>query len=105
MTKVVKGWIMRIIGWGLTVLGFVMFVLPIPLGIPVMATGMMILITTSKTARRWFRFIRMRSPVTDKSFSYIETRVPARIGAVLRKTRFRAIGRKVAQAVRQGDPA
>lgn len=98
MTKIVKGWLLRVVGWGLALLGLVMFVLPIPPGIPVMAFGLVILITTSRTARRMTRWLRMHSRPIDRSFTYLETRVPARLGAILRKTRFRRIGRRVAEA-------
>lgn len=94
MEGVVKGWMLRIAGWGLAALGLVMFVLPIPLGIPVMAFGLVILITTSRTARRMIRWLRMHSRPVDRSFTYLETRVPARLGATLRKTRFRRVGRR-----------
>lgn len=94
---------MRIAGWGLTLIGLIVFVLPLPLGIPMTATGLVILISTSRTARRMLRWLRMRSQHVDRGFDYMETRVPARLGAILRKTRYRRIGRKVAQAV--NDPA
>ncbi|MBV6658017.1 MAG: hypothetical protein KI785_09655 [Devosiaceae bacterium] len=94
MTQALKSLVLRIVGWTLAVVGFVMFVLPIPLGIPVMATGLVILITTSRAARRMMRWMRMRVRFIDRSFSYLETRSPARLGAILRKTRYRRIGRR-----------
>ncbi len=99
MRKALKGWILRIVGWALTLVGLVIFVLPIPMGIPMIATGLVILITTSRTARRMLRWARMHSRHVDGGFTYLETRVPARLSAILRKTRFRRIGRNVANAV------
>lgn len=93
MRQAIKKTIIKITGLFLTVLGFTIFVLPLPLGIPVMALGLVMLISTSKTARRTVRLIRLRFNLVDRFLTMVETHVPGHTRSVLRKTRRRVVGR------------
>ena len=94
MTRIVWGYAVRAAGWVLLVAGIILFILPIPLGIPVLAVALVLLVSTSRTARRIIRWARMRSGPVDRALSLVETRVPAGVRAILRKTRVRRIGRR-----------
>lgn len=83
----------KVTGIVLTVLGLIVFALPLPLGIPLTAIGLVMLISTSRTARRVVRFLRLKSSLVDRLFTLVETSVPGPTQKVLRRTRRRTVGR------------
>jgi hypothetical protein len=92
--QALKAAIVKALGVILTILGLILFALPLPLGIPLTAIGLVMLISTSKTARRAVRYLRMRFGPIDKVFSVVETNVPGPTQRILRKTRRRIVGRR-----------
>lgn len=93
--QTIKNTAIKVAGLVLTIVGLIIFALPLPLGIPLTAVGLMMLISTSKTARRFMRYLRIRSSLADRMFTLVETKVPGPTRNVLRKTRRRSIGRPV----------
>lgn len=89
----IKDMMIKALGSVLTILGLIVFALPLPLGIPLTALGLMMLISTSRTARRVVRYLRMTSTMIDGLFTLVETKVPGPTQKVLRKTRRRTVGR------------
>lgn len=90
----IKSTIIKLVGLVLTILGLIVFALPLPLGIPLTAIGLMMLISSSRTARRVVRYLRIKSSMVDRLFTLVETKVPGPTQAVLRKTRRRTVGRR-----------
>lgn len=95
MTAVIKSWIMRSVGLGLMAIGLVLFILPIPFGIPLFAVGLVILVSYSRSARRVVRAARRRWHRVDRFMRYVEMRAPARLAGVVRKTRWRSMGARL----------
>lgn len=89
MGQAIKKTLINALWLVLTVLGLTLFALPLPFGIPLTAIGLVMLISTSKTARRMVRYLRLRSNMIDRLFTLVETRVPGRTSVILRKTRRR----------------
>lgn len=90
----IKSTVIKMVGLVLTILGLILFALPLPLGIPLTAIGLVMLISTSRTARRIVRYLRMKSIWIDRLFTLVETKVPGPTQKVLRKTRRRIVGRR-----------
>jgi len=60
---------------------------PLPTGIPLIALGIVILITVSATARRLMRLARGRWGKLDNAIALVETRVGRNMSTMLRRTR------------------
>lgn len=102
LDKTLKNTMMKTLGLVLTLLGLILFALPLPFGIPLTAIGLVMLISTSRMARRVVRYLRIKSTVADRLFTLVETNVPGPTRTVLRKTRRRTVGRGFVQpAVQQ----
>lgn len=96
MEQSIKNTAIKVLGLVLTLAGLILFALPLPFGIPLTAVGLMMLISTSRMARRVVRYMRIKSTLADKLFTLVETKVPGPTRTVLRKTRRRAIARPAA---------
>ena len=66
--------------------GAITLPLPIPLGIPLLAVGFALLLTTSNRARAWLRHRRRRSDWLDGNLLRVEPRLPRRLRAALSRT-------------------
>lgn len=93
MEQAIKNTVIKVLGLVLTLAGLILFALPLPFGVPLTAIGLMMLISTSRMARRIVRYMRIRSAFMDKMFTLVETKVPGPTRTVLRKTRRRTVGR------------
>ncbi|MEJ8571659.1 hypothetical protein [Microbaculum marinum] len=60
---------------------------PLPLGAPLIALGLAILVATSTSVRAWLRRLRGRSARIDALVTTIEPRLGRRLGVFLRRTR------------------
>lgn len=60
---------------------------PLPTGIPLLAIGIVILVTVSATARRALRKARERSHRLDRGLAFIETRTHRNMATMLKRTR------------------
>jgi hypothetical protein len=89
-----KKTVLKAFGLLLVLVGIVIFILPVPFGIPIVAVGLVILISTSRTARRMVRLMRMRFDRVERVFAFIERNVPASTQKILRMTRRRVVGRR-----------
>ena len=96
MSRTIKATLVKALGLLLTLVGLIIFILPLPLGLPITAVGLVMLISSSRTARRVVRYLRIRLGFVDRMFTLFETRGPTFTRGILRKTRRRIIGRKAA---------
>ena len=55
-----------IFGWLLVVAGAILFPLPVPLGAPMLAAGVLVLARESRLIRRWIGRLRQRYPETSR---------------------------------------
>jgi len=69
------------------VVGAIALPTPLPLGAPLIAVGLAILIATSSTMRGRVRGLRHRSPRLDALMAGIEPLLGRRLGTALRRTR------------------
>ncbi|MEM6761371.1 MAG: hypothetical protein AAF615_00705 [Pseudomonadota bacterium] len=60
---------------------------PLPTGIPLIALGIVILVSVSATARRLMRRARERSSRLDRGLAFVETRAHRNMSTMLRRTR------------------
>ncbi len=60
---------------------------PLPTGVPLLAVGIVILVSVSATARRFVRKARERSARLDRSVAFVETRAHRNMSTMLRRTR------------------
>jgi len=67
--------------------GLIMFPLPIPLGAPMIAVGVTVLISHSRTAARGLMALRLRSARVERVIYFLETRSPKAVARILRRTR------------------
>ena len=71
----------------LIVFGLLSWVTPIPGGTALIAAGLGILICTSEKAAQFLMICRTRFGRLDRIITWIEGRVPARLGQAIRRTR------------------
>ncbi|UOM33328.1 hypothetical protein [Acuticoccus sp. I52.16.1] len=78
----------------LVVLGIVCLVVgaitaptPLPTGVPLLAIGIVLLVTISATARLYVRRLRAASAPVDRGFAFVETRTARPMSIVLKRTR------------------
>ena len=67
--------------------GLLTFPTPIPSGIPLMALGLVLLLTHSRLAPVWIRGLRRRSAAADRLLTRVEASAPGRWRTVFRRTR------------------
>lgn len=71
----------------LVVIGMVTAPTPLPTGVPLLAVGIVMLVTISATARLVVKRLRLRSGTVDRGFAFVETRANRPIATVLKRTR------------------
>ncbi|MCS6758698.1 MAG: hypothetical protein MO852_06440 [Candidatus Devosia euplotis] len=71
----------------LFVIGLIMAPTPIPLGVPIMAVTVFLLIATNRHAARQVAGLRKRAGWLNRAFMFIEDRAGPRIGRTMRRTR------------------
>jgi len=69
------------------VIGLVLAPTPIPIGVPLMAIAVFLLIATNPHAARLVQAMRGRHRWIHRAMHFVEQRAPTRIGEVLRSTR------------------
>jgi hypothetical protein len=69
------------------IVGLAFSLTPIPLGTPLVALALVVLIATSRFAARWLTIARMRLGLVDRMMAWLESRSGVRIGRILRRTR------------------
>lgn len=69
------------------IVGLVTVWTPLPTGIPLIAVGIVILVSISATARRALRRARARSGRLDNSLAFVETRAHRNMATMLKRTR------------------
>ncbi|WP_439527742.1 hypothetical protein [Pannonibacter sp.] len=81
----------RIAIWGaaavMIVLGLLTVLLPIPTGVPLLAGGAMLILSTSPSAARWLRRRRRGSGWLNGWFTWLEQRAPLRLARILGRSR------------------
>ncbi|MEM1288791.1 MAG: hypothetical protein AAGH60_10610 [Pseudomonadota bacterium] len=92
MATIVRGLVIRSIGYTLVLLGLIVLILPIPFGIPMIGAGTVLLVTNCPASRRLLRLARKRWRSADRLFEAIEKNVPQGVAKIVRKTRWRAVG-------------
>ena len=60
---------------------------PLPTGVPLLAVGIVILVSVSATARRYMRAARERSGRLDRGLAFVETRAHRNMATMLKRTR------------------
>ena len=68
-------------------IGLVLAPTPIPVGVPLMATALFLLIATNPHAAQVVKALRGRQRWIDRAMHFVEERAPERIAKVLRSTR------------------
>ncbi|GLQ54930.1 hypothetical protein [Devosia nitrariae] len=71
----------------LFLMGLLLTPTPLPLGVPLMAVSLFLLIATNKLIRRFVWFLRQRYSWLDNAIGFIEERADNRIRRTLRRTR------------------
>ena len=71
-------------------IGLILAPTPIPLGLPLMALALFLLIATNRTAARRVARWRKRTAWLNRAFVFIEDRAGPKIGRTPRRTRPRA---------------
>ena len=69
------------------VIGLILAPTPIPLGVPLMALSVFLLIATNRHAARLVARLRRRFDWLNRAFIFIEDRAGPRIGRTLKRTR------------------
>ena len=60
---------------------------PLPTGVPLIAIGIVILVSVSTTARRYLRNARSRWGRLDRGLAFVETRAGRNVATMLKRTR------------------
>lgn len=74
-----------LLGWVLVISGILITPLPVPIGLVLLALGLVLLIQRSLFVRRQLRALRTRYPKLSSRLRHAEPRL-GRLGSVLRKT-------------------
>lgn len=69
------------------VVGFITAPTPLPTGVPLIALGLVILVTISATARHYVKRARARSRHVDRGLALLETRAGRNMAIMLKRTR------------------
>ncbi|MGF1510753.1 MAG: hypothetical protein ACFB9M_14775 [Myxococcota bacterium] len=75
-------------------MGALLFWLPIPLGAPLIAVGLALLVSSSHSVRRWLRGLRKARPDVDRWLEVVEDRLPPKMARTLKRTRARHLTRE-----------
>jgi hypothetical protein len=89
--------LLRLVGVLSLFIGALLFWLPIPLGAPLIAFGLAILVATSRAMRRWIRDVRSERPGLDQWLLRLEQFLPLAMARHLRKTRGRPLRTRTQQ--------
>lgn len=96
-------------GWTITIVGGLLTPIPLPLPFPVGITmflvGCAILTTHSKTFRRGVQYLRHHNAWLSRGLEMITHRMPARVKAMVHRTRPLAHGRHARMRERRADDA
>ncbi|RAH99543.1 hypothetical protein DLJ53_23840 [Acuticoccus sediminis] len=76
-----------VVGIACLVIGAITAPTPLPTGVPLLAIGIVLLVTISATARVYVRRLRAYSGPVDRGFAFVETRAARPMSTVLRRTR------------------
>ncbi|RMF17284.1 MAG: hypothetical protein D6757_01470 [Alphaproteobacteria bacterium] len=79
-------WIIRLIAVALLLVGLVLWVLPIPFGIFVVAIAGLLLVATTPALQRLLARLRARSPRLDRGLQRLAPRLPQPWRRILRST-------------------
>ncbi len=79
-------WIVRIVAVALLLVGLVLWVLPIPFGVFVVAIALLLLVATTPALQRRVARLRGRSPRLDRSLDRFAARLPQPWRRILRST-------------------
>ncbi len=79
-------WIIRIAAVALLLVGLVLWVLPIPFGIFVVAIAGLVLVATTPALQRLLTRLRARSARLDRSLGWLAVRLPQPWRRILRST-------------------
>lgn len=71
----------------LVLTGFAASLTPVPLGTPLIAIGLMLLIASNRRAARWMLAGRTRLALLDRGVRFLEARGGRKVRTVLRRTR------------------
>ncbi len=77
------------------IVGLAFSLTPIPLGAPLIALALVMLIGSNRVAARWLVVARMRVPILDRMIAWLERHSGTRIGRILRRTRPQRMPRRV----------
>ena len=77
------------------IIGLAFSLTPIPLGTPLVALALVVLIATNRFAARWMVIARMRIGIVDRMMAWLEDHSGPRIGRILRRTRPQRMPRRV----------
>ncbi|WMS43320.1 hypothetical protein RDV64_02645 [Acuticoccus sp. MNP-M23] len=69
------------------IIGLITVWTPLPTGVPLLAAGIVILVSISPTARRLVRRARMNSSPLDRGVAFIEARAHRSMATMLKRTR------------------
>lgn len=87
------------------VIGFLTVWTPLPTGLPLIAVGIVLLVTVSATARRHLRRARARSSVLDRGLAAVEARTGRTMSVMLKRTRPLARKAQAKSALKAADNA
>lgn len=71
----------------IVLVGAVLLPLPIPLGAPMLAGGLIMLISASPAFAKLVSFARQRWQPLNRGLTWLELHIPAGLAAILRRTR------------------
>ncbi len=80
-------WVMWPVALACIVLGLMTVWLPIPTGVPLLATGMFLIIANHRRSARFVRKQRQAMPRFNRGLSWIEDKTTGYFSRVLRRTR------------------
>jgi hypothetical protein len=84
--RAAREWAVRAVAVLLILVGMVVFPLPIPVGLPMMVTGLALLISSSHAVAELVRSFRRRYPRVDARLRAVEPHIPKLLRAPLIKT-------------------
>lgn len=79
-------YVLEVIGWLLFAIGFIIIWTPIPIGMPFLAIGSIILIRQSGEFRRWLRAERQKNAFLNQIFHFLQRQMPGPIAEPLQDT-------------------
>jgi hypothetical protein len=86
MAALVTRAMLAVIAIALILVGLVVLPLPIPFGALMILAGVAILVSINAAAAEWVKGRRIRNPRLHRWLDAIETRLPGRLGDIVRRT-------------------